>query len=100
MQTHAMKLLTIVCEAHARGPVLDLLRSAGAHGWTLFSVEGEGAGGGRPADIPEFTNLQIQVVVRPEVAEAVLDRLGREFFPRYAMIAFAADVQVLRPGKF
>jgi nitrogen regulatory protein PII len=64
MQTHAMKLLTIVCEAHARGPVLDLLRSAGAHGWTLFPVEGDGAGGGRPADIPEFTNLQIQVVVQ------------------------------------
>jgi nitrogen regulatory protein PII len=100
MQTHAMKLLTIVCEAHARGPVLDLLRSTGAHGWTLFPVEGEGTGGNRPADIPEFTNLQIQVVVRPEVADAVLERLGREFFPRYVMIAFAADVQVLRQEKF
>lgn len=100
MQTHAMKLLTIVCEAHARGPVLDLLRATGAHGWTLFPVEGEGAGGGRPGDIPEFTNLQIQVVVRAEVAAALLERLGREFFPRYAMIAFAADVQVLRADKF
>lgn len=100
MQTHAMKLLTIVCEAHARGPVLDLLRSTGAHGWTLFPVEGDGAAGRRTADIPEFTNLQIQVVVRPDVADAVLEKLGREFFPRYAMIAFATDVQVLRADKF
>ncbi len=100
MNTHAMKLLTIVCEAHARGPVTELLRTSGAHGWTLFPVEGEGARGGRPADIPEFANLQIQVVVRPEVAAALLERLGRDFFPRYAMIAFTSDVQVLRAQKF
>lgn len=100
MQTHQMKLVTIVCEAHARGPVLDLLRSAGTHGWTLFPVEGEGAGGDRPADIPEFTNLQIQVVVRPEVAASLLERLGRDYFPHYGMIAFAADIQVLRADKF
>lgn len=95
-----MKLVTIVCEAHARGPIVELLRTVGAHGWTLFPVEGEGARGGRPADIPEFTNLQFQVIVRPEVAAALLDRLAREFFPRYGMIAFASDVQVVRPAKF
>lgn len=100
MQTHAMKLLTIVCEAHARGPVLDLLRTSGAHGWTLFAVEGGGAGGERAGDIPEFSNLQIEVVVRPEVAGILLEKLGRDFFPRYAMIAFAADIQVLRRDKF
>lgn len=100
MNTHAMKLVTIVCEAHARGPVVELLRSIGAQGWTMFSVEGEGARGGRPADIPEFTNLQIQVIVRPEMAGALLDQLAREFFPRYVMIAFSSDVQVVRPAKF
>lgn len=100
MNTHHRKLLTIVCEAHARGPVTDLLRACGAHGWTLFPVEGEGAQGGRTADIPEFSNVQFEVVVQPEVAEKLLGRLGRDFFPRYAMIAFTSDVQVLRAGKF
>ncbi|MBI2813480.1 MAG: transcriptional regulator [Opitutae bacterium] len=100
MALHPMKLVTIVCEAFAREPVLDLLRAAGARGWTLFAVEGEGRRGGRPADIPEFSNIQIEVIVRPEVAAALLERLERELFPRYGMIAFAADVQVLRPGKF
>jgi nitrogen regulatory protein P-II 2 len=100
MNTHAMKLLTIVCEAHARGPVTELLRRNGAHGWTLFTVEGEGAKGHRTADIPEFANLQIQVIVRSEVASTLLEKLSREFFPRYAMIAFTADVQVLRAEKF
>lgn len=100
MNTHPMKLLTIVCEAHARGPVTDMLRAGGAHGWTLFPVEGEGAQGRRSADIPEFSNLQIEVVLRPEIAAALLERLGRDFFPRYAMIAFISDVQVLRADKF
>ena len=95
-----MKLVTVVCEAFAREPVLDILRTVGARGWTLFAVEGDGARGGRPADIPEFSNIQIEVVVRPEVAVVLLEQLERELFPRYGMIAFAADVQVLRAGKF
>ena len=100
MALHPMKLVTIVCETFAREPVLEILRAVGARGWTLFAVEGEGTRGGRPADIPEFSNLQIEVIVRPEVAVALLERLVRELFPRYGMIAFAADVQVLRPAKF
>ena len=100
MNTHPMKLVTIVCEAHAREAVTKLLREVGAHGWTLFSVEGDGSQGKRPADIPEFSNIQIEVIVPPEVSTLLLERLGREFFPRYAMIAFESDVRVLRQGKF
>ncbi len=95
-----MKLVTIVCEAHAREPVLALLRETGAQGWTLFTVEGEGARGGRPADIPEFANLQIQAVVPPAVAAVLLERLERDYFPRYGMIAYLSDIQVLRREKF
>ena len=95
-----MKLVTIVCESHAREAVTTLLREVGAHGWTLFTVEGDGSQGRRPGDIPEFANIQLEVIVQPEVATLLLDRLGREFFPRYAMIAFESDVRVLRAGKF
>jgi nitrogen regulatory protein P-II 2 len=100
MNTHAMKLVTIICEAHARGPVTGVLESTGAHGWTLFAVEGSGSKGRRTADIPEFANVQIEVVLRPETADQLLERLHRDFFPRYAMIAYTADVQVLRREKF
>lgn len=95
-----MKLVTIVCEAYAQEPVTKMLREAGAHGWTLFAVEGDGARGKRPADIREFANIQIEVVVQPPVAQSLLERLEKEFFPRYAMIAFESDVRVLRPQKF
>lgn len=100
MNTHPMKLLTIVCEAHARDAVTKLLRDSGAHGYTLFAVEGDGSRGKRPADIPEFANVQIEIIVQPPVAEQLLETLARDFFPRYAMIAFESDVRVLRPAKF
>jgi nitrogen regulatory protein PII len=100
MTTHAMKLVTIVCEAYAKTAVTKLLRDVGAHGYTLFAVEGDGSRGRREADIPEFTNIQVEVIVPPEVATALLTRLEKEFFPRYGMIAFESDVRVLRPNKF
>ena len=100
MNLHPMKLVTIVCEAYAQEAVTKLLRETGAHGWTSFAVEGDGSRGKRPADIREFANVQIEVVVQPEVAPKLLARLEQEFFPRYAMIAFESDVRVLRPKKF
>ena len=100
MNTHPMKLVTIVCEAHARDAVTNLLRDIGAHGYTLFAVEGDGSQGKRPGDIPEFANIQIEVVMPPTVADTLLTRLEKEFFPRYAMIAFECEVRVLRKEKF
>ena len=100
MNTYPMKLVTIVCEAYARETVTHLLREVGAHGWTLFEVEGEGARGKRHADIREFANIQIEVIVPPTVSETLLERLEKEFFQRFAMIAFESDVKVLRQQKF
>lgn len=97
---NAMKLVTIICESHARKPITELLLEVGARGWTAFPVEGDGSKGPRHADIPETANIQLQVVVRPEVAATLLERLEREYFPRYGMIAYAAEVQVLRQDKF
>lgn len=95
-----MKLVTVICEALAREPLVRLLTECGAHGYTVFSVEGAGAKGGRPGDIAEFGNIQMEAIVPPTVAETVLARLEAEFFPRYAIIVHESDVRVLRPGKF
>ena len=100
MKLHPMKLVTIVCENHAQTAVTKLLSEVGAHGWTLFPVEGDGSRGRRPADIPEYANVQIEVIVPPAVAEPLMARLGQEFFPRFGMVAFESDVRVLRPEKF
>lgn len=95
-----MKLVTIVCEAYAKEAVTKLLREVGAQGYTLFSVEGDGSRGKRPADIPEYANIQIEVILPPLVADSLLERLGKELFPIYGMVAFESEVRVLRPDKF
>ncbi len=100
MNTHPMKLVTVVCEALARDPIQALLAEVGAHGYTVFQVEGAGAQGERTGDIREFSNIQVEVIVPAPVAEKLLTRLERDFFPRFAMIAYEADVRVLRREKF
>lgn len=100
MKLHAMKLVTIVCEALARTAVTQLLHEVGAHGFTLFPVEGMGAQGSRVADIEEFANIQIEVVLPPEPAMHLLERLESEFFARFAMIAYSSDIEVIRSAKF
>lgn len=100
MKLHSMKLVTIVCEALARVPVTGLLNKVGAHGFTLFSVEGVGAQGSRVADIEEFANIQIEVVLPPEPALKLMARLEQEFFARFAMIAYSTDIEVIRSEKF
>ncbi len=100
MTTHPMKLVTIVCEALARDRVTRLLTEEGARGYTLFSVEGLGAKGSRVADIQEFANIQIEVIVPEPVAQRVLESLSRDLLPHFAMIVYESDVRVLRQQKF
>ena len=100
MNTHPMKLITIVCEAYALEAVKKLLPEVGAHGCTHFPVEGDGAGGARTGEMKEFANVQIEVVLTADAASALLARIEKELFPRYGMIVFESDVRVLRAGKF
>lgn len=100
MNTYAMKLVTVVCEALARQHLVRLLIEEGAHGYTLFPVAGTGAKGSRIADIEEFSNLQVEVIVPPQVADRLLERLQRDFLPHFAVIVYETDVRVLRPEKF
>lgn len=100
MNLHPMKLITIVCEAYALEPVKRLLRESGAHGWTHFPVEGTGAGGERGGETQDFANVQIEIVLQPAAAQTLLERLEKDLFPSFGMIAFESDVRVIRFAKF
>ena len=100
MTLYPMKLVTIICESFARERVLAVLNDVGAQGYTLFPTEGAGSRGTRPGDIPEFTNLQIEVIVPQTVAESLLKRLEIEFFAKFALVVYESDIRVLRPQKF
>ena len=100
MTTYPMKRVTIICEALAREDVLRLIEDTGAHGWTLWEVQGSGSQGHRAADIPEFANIQVEIILQPDAAESLLTRLSSELFPNFAMVAYETEIRVLRPGKF
>jgi nitrogen regulatory protein P-II 2 len=100
MNTHPLKLVTVIGEALAREPLKQLLTEVGAHGYTLFPVEGDGSQGRRAADIQEFANIQVEIILPPAVANKLMGRLESEFFPRFAMVAYETDVRVLRREKF
>ena len=100
MTTYPKKLVTVICEALAREPLRKLFSEVGAHGYTMFTVEGDGNQGRRAADIQEFANIQVQVIVPPAVAETLLQRLEQEFFAKFAMVAYETDIRVVRREKF
>ena len=70
------------------------------HGFTVFPVEGSGAGGERRADMGEYSNVQFEVIVPPAIAQTLLDRLYTDYMPRYGLVVFESDIRVLRPQKF
>jgi len=100
MTLHPMRLVTIVCEAVLEERIVEVLRECGAHGHTAFDVRGSGRQGERSADLVESGNVQIEVIVKPAAAEAMLARLHSEFFQDYAMVAYDSEVRVMRPEKF
>jgi hypothetical protein len=54
----------------------------------------------RTGDIPEFSNIQVEVILPPSGAADLLQRLSKELFPKFAMIAYETEIRVLRPAKF
>ena len=100
MNLHPMKLVTIICEAVLEERIVELLRECGAQGHTAFEVRGSGHQGERSADLVESGNVQIEVIAKQAVATAVLERLHRELFAAYAMVAYESEVGVMRPEKF
>lgn len=100
MADHTMKLVTIVCESLARDAIATLLRDVGAHGYTLAHVEGSGTKGDRFSEMAELSNIKVDAIVTPAVCTVLMDRLQRDFFPRFAIIAYETDVVVRRSEKF
>lgn len=94
-----LTIVTIVAESLLKDEIIALIRKHGATGFTLTKVEGEGSRGVRASDW-EGRNIKIETIVSDSAAEAILDDLGEEYFEDYAVVAWLAEVQVLRGEKF
>jgi len=99
MHTETLKLVTIVAESVLREPLLAALKRLGATGYTVTTAQGEGSRGMRVGEVPG-DNQRIETLVGPELAEAILDLLQTSYFPNYAVVAWVADVVVVRRDKY
>jgi len=90
-----MKLVTIISEPILENELVTLVTEAGARGYSVGKVHGEGMRAGRTGDL-SGPNIRLESVVKKEVAEKILSVLANEYFPRNALIAFVSDVDVVR----
>ena len=99
MNTYTLTLLTIVAEALLKDRLIHELRQAGAKGFTVTEVSGEGS---RQRRVSELLgdNIKFEVIAKRETADKILTVLQKHFFPRYAVVAFTSEVQVVREDKY
>ena len=94
-----LRLVTIVAERILEDRLTRDVMEAGATGFTVSESRGRGSRGMRAGDIPG-EGVRIEVVVSPEVADRIVERLRDAYFPHYAVIAWLADVEVVRGDKY
>ena len=99
MNTHTLTLLTIVAEALLKDRLIHEIRQAGAKGFTLTEVSGEGSRQRRVSEILG-DNIKIEVIAKRETADKILTVLQQDFFPRYAVVGYMSEVQVVREDKY
>lgn len=92
-------LLTVIAESVLESRLIDEVKRAGAKGYSITHVRGEGATGRQALDFAG-PSVRLESVVTEEVANRVLDTLRRDYFPNYAVVAWIAPVRVARPERF
>lgn len=98
-RTTTLRLVTIVSEAILEERLLRDVLELGASGYTVSRAHGQGSRGTRASEL-EGGNVRIEVVVGKDVEQRIFGRLEREYFPRFAVIAWSHDVDVLRGTKY
>lgn len=100
LPTEKRALLTIVTEAVVEPTLLRDLDRLGVRGYTVSDARGRGSRGVRDAAWDEAANIRIEVICPRALAEDVLRHLREHYYANYAMVAFLAEIEVLRPEKF
>jgi hypothetical protein len=100
MQQFPRRLLTVVTEAVLERELVAELEALGVRGYTITDARGKGSRGRRQSDWAQESNIRVEVVCEPALAERVAGHLRDRYYDHYAMVLFLQDVSVLRPEKF
>jgi hypothetical protein len=99
MNTVERQLITIVAEAVVERRIIDGIKKCGAKGYSLSHVTGEGVTGRHTLDL-NGPSVRIESVVTDEIAIRILEMLARDYFERFAVIAWLTPARVARPERF
>lgn len=91
--------LTIVAESVLEERLLAVVEDCGARGWTVSMAQGHGPSHHGVSGI-EGGNVRVETLVTEEVAARIWSALEAEFFPHYAVSAWAYDVRVARLARY
>jgi len=94
-----MTLLTIVAESILKDRLVHEIRNIGAKGFTITDVSGEGSRHRRVSELLG-DNVKIEIIVKRETADKVLEVLQKEYFISYAVIAYMSEIQIVRENKY
>ena len=100
MKLYNVKLLTITCEILAQENVLDILKKHEISGYTTYEVHGNGARGIRGHGLKTEKNVKVEVIMREEKLDGVVEEISRTLFANFAIVLYVSDVGVVRMEKF
>jgi nitrogen regulatory protein PII len=102
MQQYPLKLVTVVGESLIMEDVAKRGLELGASGYTISEVSGQGSRSARnvSSTVGGAKTLKVEFVVPAEVATKILDDVSHEYFEHYAIIAWLADVSVMRGEQY
>jgi len=98
--TQQASKLVIITEKILQKKIVDIIHQAGATGYTVMSVGGEGSrnmrSSGQPSISDTFANIKIEVLTPTrEMAQKISDEVSKQFFQDYAGIAYLVDAEIL-----
>jgi hypothetical protein len=95
----SIRRITVVADEVLEHTLLEQFIKLGAKGYTCMDCRGKG----RHAvveDIFTAALVRIELLVQPDVADAIIDYLHREVFQKYACTVCSETVEVVRTDRF
>lgn len=99
MKLYDVKLLTVICEILAQKKIIEVLDGHNILGYTISEVGGRGDTGIRGVGIPEEKNVKIEVILKSDTAEKIIEEI-MALFADYSVLIHLSDTRVVRTEKF
>jgi nitrogen regulatory protein PII len=100
MKLYTVKLLTVTCEILAQKNIIEILNKHEIPGYTTYEVGGNGARGIRGQGLKNEKNVKVEVILREEKLQDVVEEISRTMFANFAIVLYVSDVSVVRTEKF